>query len=60
MKVKLAPGRRLRDPITKVLMEPDTEREVPLNQYWTRRLRDGDVVEVAERRQHRAAETKEV
>lgn len=49
MKVKLAPGRLLRDPTTRVLMAPDQVREVPLNSYWTRRLRDGDVVEVDER-----------
>lgn len=44
MKVKLAEGRRLRDPVTRVLMEPDQVRDVPNSMYWARRLRDGDVV----------------
>lgn len=44
MKVKLAEGRRLRDPVTKVHLKPDEVRDVPVNIYWRRRLRDGDVV----------------
>jgi hypothetical protein len=53
MKVKLAPGRALRDPQTKVLMQPDEVREVPDNSiYWRRRLRDGDVTAVRERQHH--------
>jgi hypothetical protein len=44
MKVKLAEGRRLRDPITKMHLQPDQVRDVPGNMYWARRLRDGDVV----------------
>lgn len=48
MRVKLAEGRRLRDPYTKTHLEPDEVREVPRNAYWLRRLRDGDVVEAAE------------
>jgi hypothetical protein len=57
MKVKLAPGRALRDPQTKVLMQPDEVRDVPDNNfYWRRRLRDGDVVAVeAEHHQRRPA-----
>jgi hypothetical protein len=47
MKVKLAPGRVLRDPQSKMLMQPGDEREVPDNSmYWKRRLRDGDALEV--------------
>ena len=47
MKVKLAEGRLLRDPTTKMHMKPDVERDVPDNSpYWRRRLRDGDVVKV--------------
>lgn len=52
MKVKLAEGRRLRDPVTKVHMEPDQVRDVPINIYWRRRLRDGDVVAVDDQPQH--------
>jgi hypothetical protein len=44
MKVKLAEGRALRDPDTRQIMTPDEVREVPASIYWTRRLRDGDVV----------------
>lgn len=46
MKVKLAEGRRLRDPVTKMHLQPDQVRDVPSNMYWARRLRDGDVVRV--------------
>lgn len=52
MKVKLAEGRRLRDPVTHAHLEPDQVREVPRNTYWVRRLRDGDVVEVNEHGHH--------
>lgn len=48
MKVKLAEGRRLRDPITRMHMRDDEVRDVPLTQYWRRRLRDADVVVVEE------------
>lgn len=49
MKVKLAEGRLLRDPVTKQLMSPDQVREVPdTSFYWRRRLRDGDVVRADE------------
>lgn len=44
MRVKPAKGRAVRDPITMQLL-PDDGREVPLNPFWRRRLRDGDVVE---------------
>jgi hypothetical protein len=53
MKVKLAEGRRLRDPITRAHMRPDEVREVALNTFWRRRLRDGDVVVVEEEHHHR-------
>jgi hypothetical protein len=47
MKVKLAAGRALRDPVTKQLMPADQVREVSATSiYWRRRLRDGDVVVV--------------
>lgn len=43
MMVYPAPGRRVRDPRTHVLL-PETGREVPDHDfYWLRRLRDGDV-----------------
>lgn len=48
MKVKLAEGRALRDPVTKMPIAPDTVRDVPNTPYWRRRLRDGDVVAVAD------------
>jgi hypothetical protein len=45
MKVKLAEGRLLRDPVSKLLMKPDEVREVPdTSMYWRRRLKAGDVV----------------
>jgi hypothetical protein len=63
MKVKLAPGRALRDPQTKTLMMPGDVRDVPDNSmYWRRRLRDGDVVPAeapAAAHSRRSAETKE-
>jgi len=44
MMVYPAPGRRVRDPRTHVLL-PETGREVPDHDfYWLRRLRDGDVM----------------
>jgi hypothetical protein len=53
MKVKPAPGRAVRDPSNMQLL-PEDGREVPNNQFWQRRLRDGDVVEVAEARATRS------
>ncbi len=45
MFVKPAPGRIVRDPVSKVAL-PETGKEVPdFDMYWARRLRDGDVVE---------------
>ena len=43
MRVKPAEGRQVRDPVTKQLL-PAAGRDVPDNQFWRRRLRDGDVV----------------
>ena len=43
MRVKPAPPRMVRDPLTRQLL-PEEGREVPDNQFWRRRLRDGDVV----------------
>lgn len=55
MKVRLAEGRALRDPVTHMLMEPDQVREVPDSSlYWRRRVRDGDVVVVEEAPRHGA------
>lgn len=48
MKVRLAEGRALRDPVTKTLMNPDEVIDVPNSMYWVRRVRDGDVVVVVE------------
>jgi hypothetical protein len=58
MKVKPAEGRQVRDPSTMQLL-PAEGREVPDNQFWRRRLRDGDVVEVAEARSHHRRERAE-
>jgi hypothetical protein len=44
MMVKVAPGRAVRDPTTKMLMKEGDTRNVPENMFWRRRLRDGDVV----------------
>jgi hypothetical protein len=44
MMVKVAPGRAVRDPTTKMLMKEGDTRDVPENMFWRRRLRDGDVV----------------
>jgi hypothetical protein len=43
MRVKPAEGRAVRDPVTKKLL-PAAGREVPDNQFWRRRVRDGDVI----------------
>jgi hypothetical protein len=56
MKVKLAEGRALRDPLTKTLMKPDEVRDVPNSMYWIRRVRDGDVVVVEEQERRVAQE----
>jgi hypothetical protein len=47
MRVKPAEGRAVRDPLTKQLL-PAAGRDVPDNQFWRRRLRDGDVVSEGE------------
>jgi len=43
MRVKPAEGRMVRDPRTMLLL-PEEGREVPCDQFWMRRLRDGDVI----------------
>ncbi|HSR78761.1 MAG TPA: DUF2635 domain-containing protein [Xanthobacteraceae bacterium] len=43
MRVKPAPQRMVRDPLTNQLL-PEDGREVPDNQFWRRRIRDRDVV----------------
>lgn len=43
MFVKPAPGLKVRDPETRGLL-PETGREVSQSLYWTRRVRDGDVI----------------
>jgi len=45
MRVKPAPGVKVRDPISKAHI-PEEGREVPESSYWIRRVRSGDVVEV--------------
>lgn len=43
MFVKPAPGRNVRDPVSKQHL-PEAGREVPETTYWLRRLACGDVV----------------
>ena len=45
MRVKPAPGRQVRDPITKRHI-PEKGKDVPPTAYWIRRLKAGDVLEV--------------
>ena len=44
IKIKPAPGRRVRHPETGQVLE-DKAIEVPRTSHWLRRLADGDVVE---------------
>lgn len=46
MFVKPAPGVKVRDPIS-MLHIPEEGRDVPENNYWTRKIAAGDVVRVA-------------
>lgn len=48
MKIKLTPGRAVRDPDNGMLLPEDAAVEVPDNVFWRRRLRDGDVKRVQE------------
>lgn len=59
MRVKPAEGRAVRDERTMQLLPPDG-RDVPLNNFWQRRLRDGDVVAVEEHAQHHAQHARSV
>jgi hypothetical protein len=57
MKVKPAAGRAVRHPTPPYELLPAEGREVPDNQYWRRRIRDGDVeVVTAEAPQRRRPE----
>ncbi|EAA5550300.1 hypothetical protein DQJ50_21980 [Salmonella enterica subsp. enterica] len=44
MKVRLTPGRAVRDPVSGMLLPENSPVEVPDDTFWRRRLRDGDVV----------------
>lgn len=44
MKVMPVAGRAVRDPLLRDLVPPEG-RTVPRDEYWLRRLRDGDVTE---------------
>lgn len=44
--VKPAPGLRVPIPGTPPKVLPESGAEVPLDEYWRNRLRDGDVIEV--------------
>lgn len=48
MKIKLTPGRAVRDPDNGMLLPEDAAVEVPDSIFWRRRLRDGDVKSVQE------------
>ncbi len=45
MFIRPAPGLKVRDPDLRDLL-PAEGREVPDSDYWIRRLRDGDVIEI--------------
>jgi hypothetical protein len=45
LNLKPAPGKQVRDPVLHDLLPPEG-RKVAASEYWTRRLRDGDVVPV--------------
>lgn len=47
MLVKPAKGLAVRDPMLLDLLPPEG-RDVPDTDYWHRRLRDGDVIEITE------------
>lgn len=48
IRLKPAPGRRVRDPATgEPLPAKGANFTLPLNPFWSRRLADADVVEVA-------------
>lgn len=44
MFVKPKSGLKVRDPVTKGFL-PEAGAQVPPSLYWTRRVRDGDVIE---------------
>lgn len=48
MKIKLTPGRAVREPDNGMLLPEDAAVEVPDSIFWRRRLRDGDVKSVQE------------
>lgn len=53
LNIKPAEGKQVRDQHTMRLLRADGERK-PRNSYWLRRLKAGDVVEVAEKDAARA------
>lgn len=55
MRIKPAPGLLVRDYQTKRLLAADGEDKPRFDQYWQRRLRDGDVVLVEQTEAARAA-----
>ncbi|MFC0140353.1 DUF2635 domain-containing protein [Erwinia mallotivora] len=58
MKIKLNPGRAVRDPDNGLLLPENSPMEVPDNTFWRRRLRDGDVDLVREAAQPSQATSK--
>jgi len=44
MKITIPDGKRVRMPGTYQVLEPMVIHQVPKNQYWLRRIKDGDVV----------------
>lgn len=46
IRIKPAPGRIVRDPVTYRPLAVEGENKPRFDQYWQRRLRDGDVVKV--------------
>lgn len=61
MVVRVVEGHMVKDPEKRFIdMKPGIEYRVPCIQYWFRRLRDGDVVEVSSHNEEsKALESKE-
>lgn len=59
MKIKPAPGLKVRDPVTKQFIEPGHEVDAT-DFYWHGRLRDGDVLPIEDQAPAEKAKTSAV